>query len=62
MYMDEELENQLDEPQNDDKGKPAKKGGKKVELVAVQKRGVTVYRSGKALEKALLEGWKRVNK
>ena len=60
MYMDEELETQLNEPQNEDKGKPAKKGGKKAEPVAVRKRGVTVYRSGKALEKALLDGWKRV--
>ena len=61
MYMDEELETQLNEPQNEDKAKPAKKGGKKTELVAVQKRGVTVYRSGKALEKALLDGWKRAD-
>ena len=60
MYMDEELENQV-EPQGEEKPKVAKKSSKKAERVAVRKRSVTVYRSGKSLEDALANGWKRVD-
>lgn len=49
------------EKQEPEQKKPKAAAKKTEKLVPVTRRGVTVYRSGKALDQAIADGWTRAD-